>query len=261
MNRRILAKLIMFFLFSVAIFNPRSSLAQGAGITAANQLFYQANSAYKDGKYEAAIDDYEKAVSLGLESGNIYYNLGNSYFKRGKIGKAILSYERAKRFIPDDSDLKSNYDYVKSLLNLGPQLFGNWLERSADRLFDRVTINFLTILLSVIYIILIVALLSNLFLSGLKKLTKPIIFILVSIFILAAVSLRSKIIYFSTGAIVISKQADVKFEPLESATTYFKLTEGSIVEMLERAENWYKIKRPDGKMGWVDKAELGLIFN
>ena len=167
------------------LFCLSSSWAQGTmDSQTAKQSFYQANSDYKEGKYGVAIENYVKIINSGLENGNLYYNLGNSYFKEGKLGKAIFSYEKAKFFIPNDSDLKSNYDYVLSALNLGPQYFGNWFEKLTYRLFEGLTVNTLTILLSVIYIILIVLFILELFFSWLKKITRPFIFILVSLFIL-----------------------------------------------------------------------------
>lgn len=262
MSKRILVKLAWFsLLFGVAIFNPRNSFAQEAGLVTASQFFYQGNSAYKEGKFGAAIDNYEKVLSLGLESGNLYYNLGNSYFKKGELGKAVLNYEKSLFLIPNDSDLKSNHEYVLSSLNLGSQSFGNWIEKLACILFEDATVNFLTIFLSAIYIIAILALICNLFFEGTKRSVKILFLILIALFVLSAVSLGNKITYLNKGAIVISKEADAKFEPIEGATTYFKLTEGSKVEILEKAENWYRIKRPDGKIGWIDKRELGLILD
>ncbi len=176
------------------------------------------------------------------------------------MGKALLNYERARFFLPSDSDLKANYNYVLSLLNTGGQVSGNWFERAVNRLFAGVTVNFLTILLALVYVLVIISFSLNLFFSGFKPVIKPVIFSLVIIFILAIVSLQGKIAYFNHGAIVTSKDADIKFEPLESATTYFKLNEGSNVEVIEEAGNWYKIKRTDGRLGWVNKGTLGLIF-
>ncbi len=262
MNKRILGKLGgLSLLFCLAVFDPHSSFAKGPGPATANQLFYQGNSAYKEGKYDTAIDCYEKVVSLGLESGNLYYNLGNSYFKKGESGRAVLSYEKALLLIPNDSDLKSNHEYLLSTLNLGRQSFGNGLERLANRLFEDTTVNFLTILLSVIYLIAVLTLISHLFFVGEKRGLKILFLALIALFVLSAVSLGSKITYLNKGAIVISKKADVKFEPTEGATTFFELTEGNKVEVLEQAENWCKIKRPDGKIGWIDKGELGLILD
>ncbi|MCX5681805.1 MAG: tetratricopeptide repeat protein [Candidatus Omnitrophica bacterium] len=262
MSKQILAKSIGFGLVVFAvIFSAHSVWAQRAETPTAKQLFEQGNAAYKEGKYEAAIGHYENVIRLNLENGDLYYNLGNSYFKKGELGKAVLSYEKALFFIPGDSDLRSNYAYVLSLLNLGPQPFGNWAERFANRLFEDATINFLTVFLFVIYFLTVAILMCYLFFASFRRSIRILFFVFTIVFILSAISLNSKITYLTKGAIVLVKEADVKFEPAESATTYFKLTEGSKVEIAEKAENWYKIKRPDGKIGWVSKKDLGLILN
>ncbi len=251
-------KKIILAITIFGIFFLSSSLAQEAANTP-GALFYQANINYQEAKYDAAIKNYEKIINSGLESGNIYYNLGNSYFKKGELGLAVLNYERARVLIPNDSDLSSNYDYVLHTLNLEPQLFGNWLERTVYALFQAQTIDSLTILLSFIYIVLIVLFILNLFFGRLRAYSGWIICVLVILFILSAYALNKRIDYLDKGAIVISKEADVKFEPLENATTYFKVSEGSKVEVVEKAEGWYKVKRFDNKLGWINKEALAKI--
>ena len=141
--------LLLIFLAVVFILVPClcSSFAQEAAEKTPGAIFYQANIYYQEGKFDAAIKSYEKLIDLGLESGNIYYNLGNSYFKKGELGLAVLNYERAKVLMPNDSDLRSNYDFALQALNLEPQLSGGWFERMVYRLFQAQTIDSLTILL------------------------------------------------------------------------------------------------------------------
>ncbi|MFH1678400.1 MAG: SH3 domain-containing protein, partial [Candidatus Omnitrophota bacterium] len=174
--------------------------------------------------------------------------------------RAMLNYERALMLIPNDSDLKSNREYVLSLLNLGPQSFGNWLEKAANKLFADAAIDFLTALLSGIYILALLALMSKLIFTAAKQGGGIFFLSLIVIFIISVVSLNSKIVYLRKGAVVVSKEVEAKFEPREGATTHFKLTVGSKVEVLDKTENWYKIKRPDGKIAWVGKQELELIL-
>ena len=236
-----------------------SSSAQEAAANTPGALFYQANIYYQEGKFDAAIKGYEKLLGLGLESGNLYYNLGNSYFKKGELGLAVLNYERAKFFISNDSDLKSNYDYALQRLNLEPKFTGNWFEKAVYGLLQAMTVDSLTIILFVIYIFLIIIFVMNLFLSGLRRVSGGISCVLIAVFILFAFALGRKLDYLNKIAIVINKEADVKFEPLENATTYFKLSEGSKVEVVEKAESWYKVRRFDNKLGWVSKDALRKI--
>ncbi len=251
-------KKIILAMAIFGIFFLSSSLAQEAANTP-GALFYQANINYQEAKYDSAIKNYARIINSGFESGNIYYNLGNSYFKKGELGLAVLNYERAKVLIPNDSDLSSNYDYVLHTLNLEPQLFGGWFEKTVHALFQGQSIDALTILLSIVYIFLIGLFILNLFYGRLRTYLGWIISILVILFILSAYALSKRIDYLNKGAIVISKEADVKFEPLENATTYFKVGEGSKVEVVEKAEGWYKVRRFDNKLGWVNKEVLEKI--
>ncbi|MFA6357953.1 MAG: tetratricopeptide repeat protein [Candidatus Omnitrophota bacterium] len=247
----------LLVLFIVLSFH--SVFAQEAAPNAQGSLFYQANAYYREGKYNVAIKDYKKLIDSGLESGNLYYNLGNSYFKQGQLGLALLNYERAKFFIPQDSDLRSNFEYTLHTLNLEPQSFGSRAQRLVYKLFEAMTLDFLTVFLSIVYVILILFFILNLFSSGIKKVFGVAVSILLTLFILSAVALDGRINYLNKSAIVVSKEADVKFEPFAGATTYFKLNEGSRVEVTDKAESWYKLKRFDGKTGWVDKGALVLI--
>ena len=259
-NRIVLTVTLALLIFLAGFFHVRSSLAKGGkdGL-ATGQIFYQANAAYKEAKFDKAIENYEKLIQSGKVSGNLYYNLGNSFFKKGEFGKAIVNYERARFFIPHDSDVRANYEYTLSLLKVRSPSFANLLEKAANRLFEGVTVNFLTMVLSLIYSILFLVLILNLFLKGLRKFTIAFIVMLAISLVLSVVSLYSKISDFNKGAIIITKEANVKFEPLESATTYFTLTEGSKVAVIEKAENWYKIKRSDKKIGWLNRAHLELL--
>lgn len=73
-----------------------------------------ADKAYQENDFNAAIEQYEAILQDGKESAAIYYNLGNSYYKIENIAKAILNYERALLLNPGDSDTRFNLDLAKS---------------------------------------------------------------------------------------------------------------------------------------------------
>ena len=254
---RLAIVLVFFTMVFIMIICRSNSFAQDTTLNTPGALFYQANINYQEGKYEAAIKNYERLIDMGWESGNLYYNLGNSYFKEEKLGQAVLSYDKARVFIPNDSDLKSNYDYVLYTLNLEPQLFGNWFEKLVYRLFEGATIGALTILLSLIYIVLILFLTLILFFSRLRRFLVLIVSVLIVLFTFSAYALNRKISYLHKFAVVVSNGVDAKFEPLENATVYFKLSEGNRVEIVDKTEGWYKVRRFDNKLAWVKKDALG----
>ncbi|MCU0651254.1 MAG: tetratricopeptide repeat protein [Candidatus Omnitrophica bacterium] len=226
------------------------------------QSFKEANQLYKEGRYEQAVEYYESALKQGFESGNLYYNLGNSYFKKGELGRALLNYERAKFFIPHDSDLRSNHDFVRSALDL-PKRYSRekWFFRWLDRLFDDMGANGLTLLISAMWISLLALLSAALFMPALKRPSAWLGAFLAVFLIICSIALARKISYYEHGAIVITKEAQAKFEPADSATTYFKLTEGASVMMIDRSQDWVKVRRPDSKIGWVQAASIEKIKN
>jgi tetratricopeptide (TPR) repeat protein len=227
---------------------------------AAAQSFKDANQLYKDSKYGQAIEAYEKISRSGFESGHLYYNLGNSYFKKGELGRALLNYERAKLFIPHDSDLRSNYDFVTGALNV-PERYSSekWFFRWLDRFFDGIGMNGLTILASVLWIVTLLLLAVRLFIPAIKQYAAGGVIVLSALLIVCVVALARKIDYYQHGAIVTSAEVEVKFEPSSGATTYFKLAEGNSVDIIDRSAGWIKIRRPDSKIGWVPASSISSI--
>ena len=60
------------------------------------------------------------------------------------------------------------------------------------------------------------------------------------------------------GAVVVVS-TDSYFEPILKSTIHFHLPEGTRVKVLNKEEEWLKIKRGDGKLGWVKKETLERI--
>jgi tetratricopeptide (TPR) repeat protein len=223
-------------------------------------LFNKGNIYYENGDYENAIKTYEEILGKGYASGNLYYNLGNSYFKTDNLGKAILCFERALRFMPRDADLESNYKYALSLtknsLPENPKFFIIRMIRSAASNF---TINELLIMMSSLFFIFIIIVLLHLHFGIIRKNFHNVIIIIVVIFTVATMIFISKLNETKDRAIVIFEKAPSRFEPSMKATIYFTLYEGAKVKVLTTRGDWCKIKRPDGKIGWIEKSNIEII--
>jgi len=249
-------KLSFLFLGLMLIFIKS---ADCGGLSQARSLFYQGNTHYSEEKFQQAIVDYEKALSLGYESGPVYYNLGNAYFKQGKLGKAILNYLRAQRLMPQDADLKSNLDYARSLIKGG---IAAAKEKRLTRIFFRVVDSFsldtFTLLSSILYFILSALVISFILVKNLRKILAYIsvpmsVLLLICIFLFFAQFYKTVI---QQEAVVTVEAADAKFEPFEAATTFFTLNEGENVFIVTSRKDWVKIARIDGKQGWVRTKDI-----
>ncbi|MFA4888920.1 MAG: SH3 domain-containing protein [Candidatus Omnitrophota bacterium] len=222
--------------------------------------FDQANDLYRQARYSQAAEAYESIIKGGFVSGQLYYNLGNCYFKQQELGSAVLNYERAKIFMPRDSDLKANYEYAFNQLNLSSQQSSSRLGRWLDSLSAELGIDSMAIILSVLVLAIILLCLWSMFSGRASKLFKPAVFILVILLIITGVTLQRKISYLNKGAVVVAKEAGARFEPSESATQYFVLSEGVKVEVLDISGSWLKVRRSDKKIGWVNKEAVERIL-
>lgn len=247
MKKYILASvLFLIFTFSaVAAEDPDS----------AGRLFYKGNSLYEKGQYAEAISEYQKILSEGIASGALYYNIGNSYYKSGKIGYAILYYKKALRLSPADSDLKSNLSYLRSLtedsaLQPAAQNKLAWLVKIP---FKEFTINGVARILIIFYLLVIGLMIAGIVNHDFKRKSTFVFYPILILFLLslAGFSVRYYEEEVITKGIVIVKDAECKYEPIEKSTTYFTLKEGQEVLILKTRNGWRRIKRLDGKLAWV----------
>jgi len=58
---------------------------------------------------------------------------------------------------------------------------------------------------------------------------------------------------------VVVPRTEVFYGPFESATKFFSLQEGMKARVVNEKEDWYKVKRDDGKSGWIKKDTLEII--
>jgi len=255
--KKYLVILMMVFLLPAAI------LAAEEKTKDPNQLFYKANAYYENRDYTKALECYTDILDTGIESGNLYYNIGNGFIKMGKIGYAILSYEKAKRLKPGDSDLKSNLDYARSLVESASYQVPSkrLITRIIERPFRDISIKTTALVVSAFYIIavllLIISLINKVFASRTRYIT--IVLLVTFLYGLAAFSMRYYNEEILKHGIVVQKEAECKYEPIDKSTTYYTLNEGSEVLILKTKGDWRQIKRLDGKIAWVKKEAIEQI--
>lgn len=222
--------------------------------------FNRASVYYEQANYDEAIRQYNSILESGWESGNLYYNLGNCYFKKGELGRAILNYEKARRLIPLDKDLESNYEYACSLIKSQTVASKKSLPlRVLNNLFEKFTIDVLTILLSVLYILILVGIIIIFFFKQFRKHALFLVAFMAAFLIIGFVGLNGQNALLNKEAIIISEQVDAKFEPMDKATTFFTLYEGMKVKVISSKDSWYKVRRQDNKSGWIEKNALAIL--
>ncbi|NLW48911.1 MAG: SH3 domain-containing protein [Firmicutes bacterium] len=230
-----------------------------------NAIFEEANKAYQSGDFLKAVETYQQLCDEGYLSGNLYYNLGNAYYKLGAKGLAVLNYERARRLIPGDADLKTNLNYVLSGVQEGvadwKYEFLKFLTAMApvEQILIYASILFFGLMVLIILGIIKPACLRNLSEGETHKWWAGIVICWAIMF--GLVSSLGMVTFWDQAReqAVAIRAGEVRFEPSEAATLYYNLAEGSRVLILEEKEAWLKVKRVDGKRGWVAKDCLEMI--
>lgn len=215
--------------------------------------FSLANDHYMNGEYEKAIDGYETIFKEGYRGFALFYDLGNSYFAVGDIGKAILNYEKARKYKPRDRDLVFNLEYVRSRMKQqDPGSSGPVFLKSIDRFFDYLTLNESVILIGILYYLVMGNVTGILFFRRMRALLAGTLVLLLICTGTGAVGVHEKFIKNNRSAIIISGITDARYEPDDGSDVHFPLFEGMKVYILREYGDWYKIMRPDKKIGWID---------
>lgn len=250
---------IIFALLCITAFSAVTGNAENTGEGDPKYIFYKASTFYEKGEYGNAVNEYSKLLSAGYESGNLYYNLGNSYFKKGELGRAVLYYEKAKRLMPRDSDLESNYGFALSRVKYNvSETAAPWYKR-AFRVFNALTINEMTVMVSALFAGIVLFLIVRLYVPVSHRVTVLFIAASITVLAVAVLSLFSRISMLDREAITVTESTEARFEPFESGTTHFTLYEGMKVEILQSGSDWLKVRRPDGKAGWIRGRDVEKI--
>lgn len=226
-----------------------------------DSLFSAANKFYQQENYEKALEYYQQIEKQQLESAELYFNMANIYYKTNQVAPSVYYYEKALQLSPNDQDIRFNLEFANAMVldNIEP------LPKSLGQKFIELIVLRFTyetwakISVSLAFVFAILFLLYHFSYSTVKKriyfVTSILTVILVTTFLFF--TFRNKhYVDNNISAIIFSSQADVKSAPTGSSDVYFELHEGTKVLVLETLDNWKKIKIADGKMGWINAADL-----
>ena len=258
-------RILKIFLCSVFVFSLFISFSFGESdeskkMQSIDRLFQQAGNYYEMGQYDKAVTEYKNILRDGYDSGPLEYNLGNAYFRIGDLANAILSYERAKRIVPRDADLKANYRFARAEVRgdvLDKRGIWNW--RPLKVYSESLTINELILILSGTYIVVLLIITVSFYRPWILRKFSIVTFLLIISFMGNLYIAWHKTNLVGKEAIVLDSEIQSKFAPIDSATKFFNLYKGMNIIVLGEKSGWYKVKRSDGKIGWIKKEQVEIV--
>ena len=250
----------MKFLKAIIIIAWVFLLASAYAAQSKIDLFDEANNYYRDNEVDKAIKIYENLVSTREISSALFYNLGNAYLKKENIGKAILNYERAKISIPRDNELVFNLDYARGKMKQQNILYQtNVLNSFLITSVRNISLNENIILILLFFSFFLILVILGLYAKKIRLLLHLLAVFFLSIAVLIVVPSYYQHYTNNYSAIIVDELTDARYEPLEDSSIHFPLYEGNKVFVLRRASDWVKVKRPDGKIGWIkNNTVVGL---
>lgn len=227
-------------------------------------IFDKGNDHYAQGRYQEAIEAYQRILDLNQESAALYYNLANAHYKLNNIGPTVFYFEKALQLDPSDSQIRNNAAFAE---NMKVDAIEAMPENTLNKWVTN-TINFLTpdgwAKAAIAFMILFV--LSFLgYYFGYNTAKKRVLFLIATLGIILA--LASVVFAYSAfakaqndkPAIVFAQEVEVKSEPRLGSSLVFKLHEGTKVYVLEEVENWQRIQIADGETGWLPSETIRLL--
>ncbi|MDD5070906.1 MAG: tetratricopeptide repeat protein [Candidatus Omnitrophica bacterium] len=219
--------------------------------------FNLANGFYEQGDYSRAQDLYQSLIKSGYRQAGIYYNLANCYFRQQQLGQAAFYYETARRQAPRDSDIRFNLKYLQSLLvNTEFKNTSSFLTKLFESSATILSLDEIVILGTAFFYLLVIFILIKLVFRQRKTVLDVLTafsFLVFVYFLISFISLKSR---YESEAIVINDASSANFEPRADATSHFNLYQGMTVRVIDSFEEWSKISRADGKLGWVKNSDL-----
>lgn len=250
-------------LFALALLlGPLSTVAAVPESLAA--LAHNADTAYKEGDYERAIELYGEILSTEYSSGQLYYNLGNAYFRTGDIGEAIMMFERARRLLPHNRDVRHNLALARERtvdrVEQPPRLFiWSWIDTVRD-LFPPRRLAHAGWAFALLTAALI-AVLVNVNSGRARALFKSLALVFGVLLVLNAglLALRASADAGEPAAIMMDELSAVRSAPDPTSKQVFALHEGTKVELVQQLEGWTEIRLADGRQGWVPRDSFETI--
>ena len=227
-------------------------------------LFREGNIAYNKGDYDRAIVYYDSINSFGVHSPELYFNLGNAYYKKNAIASSILNYEKALLLDADNEQLINNLTYAQNMtLDRFTSLPESELKKAITDLLFLTSVRGWSIVLVAVF--WLAALLFFLFVRSNGSFRKRLFFsgfvvsLLLTLLALVIILQQKKSMRNTNPAIVFAQSESFRSEPNLRSEVLLTIHEGAKVFVVERVEDWIKIRLQNGSIGWIPSTSVQPI--
>jgi tetratricopeptide (TPR) repeat protein len=229
-------------------------------------IFEQANSLYKQEKYQDALSNYKRIPERGAI---VNYNMGNCAYKLKNYGLALLFWRRAESdwgFF-GGSELLNNIKHLKSLLQqrmyelqtkpTDPQKTELFLQKIkslkiiADFYIRSIPLAFFQVVFLLLWAIAFIFI-GNM-LRRKRKMLVMLLFTLIAIFGLILVSKYA--FEIKQHGVVVSTEAKLLSGPGQNYQILSFVPEATEINIEKESDGFYKVKI-NGQIGWMSQSSI-----
>ena len=220
--------------------------------------FDQANKLYEEGKYADAVQAYDKLLSGGDLSEALLFNRGNALFKTSQLGRAIASWRQAEQLAPRDPAVRENLTLARTqaqggVVSLRRDMFTRYLEL--------LTLNEWAVAGAIgIWCFFLILGFSQYNPKSASRLRPWLVFSGAAMLVFGlSLAMALNQFYFTTSAVVISGEVEVRNGPLDESTGMFKLRDGAELNVMDRKDNWLQVEDSAQRVGWVRQDQVLVL--
>lgn len=243
----------VFGFLVLTIVSSEPSLASAATNTAPGQGFDAANNLYYQGRFAEAAEAYRNLAASGGGTANVWFNLGNAHYKAEQIGRAIAAYRMAERLDPRDSALRANLQFVRGKVYSDDRAHVPWW-KNVVRL---ATLNEWTILTTALFWAAF-SVLACAEAAG-RRYTKTAAMFLVLAMLSGGATAVAWKDWRQTEAVVIAREAVVRFGPVDVSQQAFQLRDGVELSVRSAKDDWLEVRDPENRSGWIRRDEVVVL--
>jgi tetratricopeptide (TPR) repeat protein len=228
----------------------------------ATRAFMRANALYAEARYDEAASLYEEILMAGFANADVQFNLGNAHYKSGRIGWAVLAYERALKLDPSHDDAAANLGFVRELLADRQSSVGGPFSEYLRRLSSSFTLGRLAVAVSVLYFVLVGAIIAGVARGGLVGWPGRLAAAIAIAMAVAGglLGYRATQARANVEAIVLAPEIGVRTGPGEDFVLEFRLHEGTKVRLAEVRGEWARVSVSGTDLeGWLPAGRVERI--
>jgi tetratricopeptide (TPR) repeat protein len=242
-------------LFCISILTALYAPANAIDDSAHESIFYEAKTAYDEGRFAEAETGYLSLINNGWHNTELLYNLANAHFKNNHLPEAIKRYRQAWYQAPRDAAIHANLGFALAAANAVPPH-----QSHADALAESLSKTEWIILATAAYLLLAILLaLAMLIRPARRFLLKTALIPLGLIAMAMAGWLHWRQLSLKPEAVIIRSGVTARYGPLADSTAHYRVPAGAIVRQIHTDnKGWTEIEY-DAKRGWVPNEYIEEI--